>query len=74
MPGTRGGDTAARAWPFIVCVLGLAVSGAALVLTVPRLFGPVDPGTWILAGALSVVVVVLAVLGFVVRPAAARSS
>lgn len=38
-----------RTWPFMVCILGLALSGGALILCIPPLFGPGGgPNLWVL--------------------------
>ena len=48
-------------------ILALGVTGALLTLQVPAFFGP-DGGNPVVAGALSVVLVVLAVAMRIVRP------
>lgn len=42
-----------RAWPFVTCILGAALSGAVLILLIPSLFSSRDNGNvWIAVGVL----------------------
>ena len=59
-------------WFFVACLAILALSGAGLVLTIPRLFTTGDPQSWGFVGGLTIMVVGFGLLGFLLRPATQR--
>lgn len=60
-------------WAFVVCIAVVALSGAALVQTVPHLFNSGDVRPWGIATGLSIMVTGFAILGRRLRPSSAVS-
>lgn len=60
-------------WPFVVCLVVVALSGAGLVLTVPHLFTADNAQLWGLATGLAIMVTGFALLGRHLRPTTAES-